>query len=101
MQIVKNIRAFKVQSPVFRFIIPSNSLLNTKSEQFEEVGEFESIVGGYFIILRSLPASSYRIIFGGRGPGTYYTNAVYDISVEYGKKERLLDLSDPNLRLPL
>ena len=56
MKIVKNIRAFKVQSQIFKFSIPSDSLLNTKSEDSEEVGRHtESIVGGYFILLRSLP----------------------------------------------
>lgn len=100
MKIVKNIRVFKVQSQVFKFSIPNDSLLNTKSEMPEEVGEYESIVGGYFIILRSLPRSSYRIIFGGKGPGTYYTNAIYDIKVEGRKKERLLDLSGANSPVP-
>jgi hypothetical protein len=101
VKIVTNMRAFKVQSQVFKFSIPNDSLLNTKSEMPEEVGEYDSIVGGYFIILRTLPPSSYRIVFGGKGPGTYYTNAVYDIKVEGRKKERLVDLSGPNLPLPI
>jgi hypothetical protein len=95
-RIVKNIREFKVQSQVFKFSIPTDSLLNAKSEMPDEVGEYESIVGGYFLILRSLPRTSYRIMFGGRGPGTYYTNAIYDIRVDGRKKERLVDLSGHN-----
>jgi hypothetical protein len=74
--------------------------LNAKSEVPEEVGEFESIVGGYFIIIRALAHSSYRIIFGGSGPGTYYTNAVYDIRVEGRRKQRLVDLSGDGSAIP-
>ena len=100
MKIVRNIREFRVQSHLFKFSMPSNSLLNAKSEVPEEVGEFESLVGGYFIIIRALAPSSYRIIFGGSGPGTYYTNAIYDIRVEGGRKERLVDLSGEGSPFP-
>ena len=101
LKIVKNIRAFKVQSQVFKLSIPNDSLLNTKSEEPEVVGEHESIVGGYFVILKSLPPSSYHLIFGGRGPGTYYTNSIYEIKVEGRKRERLLDLSGTSSPIPI
>jgi hypothetical protein len=100
-KIVKNIKEFRVQSSLFKFTMPSNSVLNARGEVPQEFGEFESIVGGYFIILRSLIPSSYRIVFGGSGPGTYYTNAIYDIRVEGSKNEHLIDLSGAASPVPV
>jgi hypothetical protein len=44
-------------------------------------GVYDAITAGYFAMIRSLPTSSYRIIFEREGMRTYTRNSVYDIEV--------------------
>jgi hypothetical protein len=91
--IVKDIRDYRIESPVFRLRIPRGSLLNNKMEEYVKPGIYDTVVGGYFILLKSLPLSRYRIAFGGKGRGPYYTNAIYDISVLKKPKDKIRDVS--------
>lgn len=91
--IVKDIRDYRIESSVFRLRIPRNSLLNTKMEEHVKPGMYDTVVGGYFLLLKSLPLSRYRIAFGGKGRGPYYTNAIYDISVLKKPRDKIRDVS--------
>ena len=93
-KIVKNLKDYRVESPLFRLVIPKNSLLKDKTEYASKPGIYDAVSGGYFIMIRSLPPSTYRINFGAKGRGTYRTNAVYDILVEGKKRDRVIDESN-------
>jgi hypothetical protein len=92
-RIVKNIREYKVVSPVFRLIVPGNSKLMNKIDTPMLPGEYQTVTVGYFILIKSLQPSTYRINFGGR-TGEYYTNSLYDIVVDGRRKNSLKDDSD-------
>lgn len=81
IRLVRNLAEYRIESRMFRLNIPKKSLLNNKTENPMKPGNHDTIIGGYFVLLRSLPLGSYRITFGGFGRGDYYTNAVYDIIV--------------------
>ncbi|HZL24831.1 MAG TPA: hypothetical protein VFC05_16010 [Nitrososphaeraceae archaeon] len=93
-KLVKDLKAFRFESPLFRLIIPKNSFLRERMEMPVKPGIYDAITTGYFIMIRGLHASKYRIIFGGEGMGAYATNSVYDIYVRKKRMERLIDSSD-------
>lgn len=79
--LVENLFDYRIESQLFKLNIPKNSLLNNNTEYPMKPGNHDTIIGGYFVLIRSLPLGTYRITFGGYGRGDYYTNAVYDIIV--------------------
>jgi hypothetical protein len=93
-KLVKNLEAYRFESPLFKLSIPKNSALTKRMEMPVKPGVYEAITAGYFVMIRSLPASTYRIIFGGEGMGSYTTNSVYDIEVSKRKKMQLTDESN-------
>lgn len=92
-RMVKNLESYRFESPLFKLSIPKNSFLRERMEMPVKPGYYDAITAGYFVIIRSLTASSYRIIFGGEGMGTYTTNSVYDIEVSK-RRQHLRDTSN-------
>jgi hypothetical protein len=92
-KIVNDLKDYRIESPLFKLTISKKSLLKDKTEQPLNVGTYDVISAGYFLIIRSLKPSIYRIFFGGKGRGEYFTNAVYDITVKGKKKDSVLDKS--------
>jgi hypothetical protein len=85
-RIVKNLRDYRVESPLFKLVVSQMSQLRDRMESPLETGIYDSVTVGYYVLIRSLPPSIYRIHFGGKGRGSYYTDSVYDITV-HGKKK--------------
>ena len=54
-------------------------------------GLYDTVVGGFFVIIRSLPRGKYRVEFGGEGRGNYSTNSIYDVVVEGIRKNMTID----------
>lgn len=79
--LVKNLEEYRFESPLFKLTIPKGSLLRKHMEFLMKPGTYDAITTGYYVIIKSLPPSFYRINFGGEGMGIYTTNAVYDIEV--------------------
>jgi len=79
--LVDNLEDYRFESPLFKLTVPKRSLLRERMEFAIKPGTYDAITTGYFIIIRSLPPSVYRINFGGEGMGIYTTNALYDIEV--------------------
>jgi len=50
-------------------------------------GIYDAVAAGYFVLLRGLTPSTYRIVFGSEGPGKYATRSVYDL-VAFMTKEK-------------
>jgi hypothetical protein len=86
-KIVKNLKDYRVESPLFRLVVSQKSRLRDRMESPLKPGIYDSVTVGYYVLIRTLPPSIYRIRFGGKGRGAYYTDSVYDISVR-GKKKR-------------
>lgn len=92
-KIVPNIKDYRMMTSIFRFIVPENSQLKDKADYPVHPGTYDAITVGYFLIIRSLPPSTYRINFGGKGVGSYYTNSVYDVVVHGKRNDTLVDKS--------
>ena len=87
-KIVPKITSYKIESPLFQLRVPSNSMLNEFLDEPMKPGTYNSVVGGYFLLVKSLPQSKYRLSFGAEGPGEYSTRSVYDIVV-YSRTPRI------------
>lgn len=82
----------------FTLRISNHSPLLNKFESALGPGEYETVQGGYFVILSNLAPDNYRFHFGGNGRGYYYTDAVYDITVVPDKFRNLAkDVSTKDL----
>jgi hypothetical protein len=92
-RIAKDLRRFRIESPLFKLVVSQKSQLRDKMESPLEPGTYDSVTVGYYILIRSLPPSKYRIHFGGKGRGAYYTNSVYDITVHRKKEDSVIDRS--------
>jgi hypothetical protein len=94
-RIVNNLKDYYVATPLFRLIVPENSLLMDKTDVPYLPGIYDMVAAGIFLLITSLPPSTYRINFGGKS-GAYHTNSVYDISIQGKRKETMRDLSNRN-----
>lgn len=96
-RIVRDISNYRVESPFFKLSIPPSSKFNPRTEDHLKPGSYEAVVGGYFIIIQSLPLGKFQIRFGGRGRGGYGTDSLYDIEVRKRKRIIPKDMSGQNL----
>lgn len=94
IKLVKNLKQYRFESPLFKIKVPSNSLLRNRMEIPVKPGVYEGMTAGYYIMIKSLSPSSYRLIFGGTGVGVYRTNSVYDIDVIKKGKDLTEDTSN-------
>lgn len=84
------LKKYYFETSVFTLRVSNQSPLIEKFETAFNPGEYETVQGGYFVILKNLPEGNYRFSFGGFGNGFYYTAATYDITVK-GKSRNLVD----------
>lgn len=92
-RIVKDIKNHRVATPLFRLIVPDDSKLMNKIDIPIKPGHYDTVIVGFFILIKSLPPSVYRINFGGQ-IGEYYTNSLYDIVVHGRRRNSLKDDSN-------
>jgi hypothetical protein len=78
------------ETAVFTLRVSNQSPLIDKFETAFSPGEYETVQGGYFVILKDLAEGTYRFDFGGFGRGFYYTAAICDITVK-GESRNLVD----------
>ena len=97
-KLVTNLKKFLTESPLFSLVIPEASLLNDRQYMPLKPDVYEAVSCAYCIILTSLPHSSYRLAFGGKGRGDHYINAVYDIIVEPKIHDTVRDISGRTLK---
>jgi hypothetical protein len=55
-------------------------------------GKYTGLVSGYFVLLRDLPVSSYKIRLGGYGMDNFYTDSLYEINI-ISKERTVKDVS--------
>jgi hypothetical protein len=94
-KLVPNLESFRVESMPFELNISKENPFLDKMDEPNIPGNYTGLVGGFFVLLRDLPASSYKIRFGGYGMGGFYTEAVYKITIR-PKKMTVKDVSGPN-----
>ena len=93
-KIVKDLKEFIIESPLFSLVIPKESILNNKQYLPEKKpGIYFAVSCAYCVIIRSLHPSSYIITFGGKGRGDYYTNSVYELVVKRRNEGTVFDSS--------
>jgi hypothetical protein len=86
------------ETAMFTLRVSKESPLLSKFESPMDPGEYQTVQGGYFVILTDLDPGVYRFHFGGFGRGYYYTDAVYDIKVSQDVSRDLPDdVSTKNL----
>jgi len=93
MKLVPNLGSYRFESPLFKLTVPKDSALNNLVDEPLKPGIYDAVAVGYFIMLRGLTPSTYRIVFGSEGPGEYATRSMYDIEVFRDKRKRPLDIS--------
>lgn len=91
LKIVSDLNRYRVESPLFKLSIPDNSNLRLRTQDAAKPGIYDTVVGGFFLIVHSLPKGRYRLEFGGNGRGNYSTNSIYDITVEGPRKNMVID----------
>lgn len=93
IKLVPNLGSYRVASPLFKLIVPKDSALNEMVDEPFKPGIYDAVAAGYFVLIRGLATSTYRIAFGSEGPGEYVTKSVYDIEVYADKRKKPLDIS--------
>jgi hypothetical protein len=90
-KIADDLNTYRIESPLFKLSISHKSKLRLRTQDPSEPGIYDSVVGGFFLIIRSFAEGNYRIQFGGRGRGNYSTNSIYDIAVRGKRKDVVKD----------
>jgi hypothetical protein len=90
--IVGNLNDYLVESPEFSLKVSRHSALREKMEHSLHPGIYQCVTIGYYLLISYLSPSTYRIEFGGKGRGDYYTKASYDITVHKRKSSASLRL---------
>jgi hypothetical protein len=92
-KIVNDVRDYRIESPRFKLEVAEKNRFRDRMESPLKPGFYDCVTVGYYLLIKSLPASIYRIQFGGKGRGTYYTNSLYDITVKKKRKGPVADIS--------
>jgi hypothetical protein len=92
LKLVPSLDAYRIESMLFELNISEKNPFLYKMDEPNYPGKYTALVSGYFVLLRDLPVSSYRIRFGGYGMENFYTESLYDIKIT-SRKTRAKDLS--------
>jgi hypothetical protein len=90
-RIVNDLNKYRIESPLFQLSIPNSSRLRLGTQDAVKPGLYDTVVGGFFLIIHSLPKGKYRLEFGGNGRGNYSTSSIYDIDVKGLRKSMVVD----------
>lgn len=92
VKLVPNIESYRVESMPFELDVSKNNPFLDKMDEPNYPGSYIAIVSGYFILLKNLPQSTYKIRFGGYGMDGFYTESLYKINV-FSERSCVKDLS--------
>lgn len=95
-KLVPNLESFRVESVLFKLDISERNPFLDKMDEPIYPGKYTALVSGYFVLLRDLPVSTYRIRFGGYGMDNFYTDSSYEINI-VPKETTVNDLSGTTL----
>lgn len=80
-KIVKNLEDFKFESTLFSLTVSEKNPFLNQMDVPIIPGTHTALAGGYFVLLKDLPTWQFRIRFGGRGFGSFFTDSLYEINV--------------------
>jgi len=80
-RLAQNLAEFRVESMLFKLKVSEQNPFLDRMDERIFPGEYTSLVAGFFILLRDLPPSSYKIRFGGYGMDGFYTESLYEIQI--------------------
>lgn len=92
--IVEDINDYRIESPMYKLVIGPRARLKDSGEIPSDPGTYDSIIGGFFLIVRCMPRGRYRLKFGGDGRGKYGTHSTYDITVLSKRRRMTNDASN-------
>jgi hypothetical protein len=95
VRIARNLEKFRVESMLFELNISEQNPFLDRMDERVFPGDYTASVGGYFIILHDLPASSYKVRFGGYGMDKFFTESLYEIEITT-RKRSAEDISGPD-----
>ena len=88
VRLVPNLNEFRVESMLFELDVSQENPFLDKMGEPVAPGKYTAMVAGYFVLLRDLPKSKYKIRFGGYGMDGFYTEALYEINIKPKKLAR-------------
>jgi hypothetical protein len=100
--LVDDLKEYRVESPLFKMLLTEQNPFRKIMEVPKEPGIYDAATGGYFVLLTDLTKDKktpkeypyhYAIRFGGKGRGNYYTDAVYEITVNAPRATSVEDVS--------
>jgi hypothetical protein len=92
-KIVSDLKEYRFESPLYLLSIPKNSKLRKKMDYPPNPGSYHAITVGYFVLIKSLSAGTYRFRFGGSNGSAYHTDSLYDINILKKRKDNVIDKS--------
>jgi hypothetical protein len=96
--LVKDLNYYLVESPFFTLLVDEDNPFKSKMDGPIAAGIHYGVSVGIYILISDLPEGrQYRLEFGGKGVGRYFTNSVYDINVT-GEPRLLNDVSTDKTR---
>jgi hypothetical protein len=95
-RIVKNLEDFRFESPLFCLTVSEKNPFLNKMDVPVIPGTHAALAGGYFVLLKDLPPSQFRIRFGGKGLSIFFTDSLYEITVNARLSTTSKDISGYN-----
>jgi hypothetical protein len=80
-QLVDNLNNYVVETPYFPLYVDENAPYKDMMDGKFEPGPHYAVSVGVYVIISKLPKGTYRLEFGGKGVGRYFTHSIYDIEV--------------------
>lgn len=80
-KIVKNLEDFRFETTLFSLTVSEKNPFLNNMDVPVIPGTHTALSGGYFVLLKDLPHWQFRIRFGGKGFGNFFTDSLYEINI--------------------
>ena len=81
-QLVDNLNNYVIETSYFPLYVDENAPYRDMMDGKFEPGPHYAVSVGVYVIISKLPkGKTYRIEFGGKGVGRYFTHSIYDIEL--------------------
>ncbi|HJT86072.1 MAG TPA: hypothetical protein VJ697_16455 [Nitrososphaeraceae archaeon] len=92
-KLVDDLNDYIIETEFFPLLVDENSPYKDIMDGKFPPGPQYAVSVGVYVIISKLPLGTFRIEFGGKGVGKYFTHSIYDIEV-IEPKVKLNDISD-------
>lgn len=94
---IKLVPDYRFETRLFTIRISESSPFIGYQREEIQPGDYESVAGGYFVIMSDLPEGNYTIEFGGKGRDGYRTRTVHRIEVLGERRDLTKDTSSEKI----